>query len=110
MARVSLTDDVLGDDDAQVLPATPEPRRSPEARSRARARARAEKRKFTAQLTGEEARELAALAQHVVDELAPDPVGKGWQAEVVRGLVALAAADPELRQRLVGHLTERHGY
>jgi len=104
MGRVSLTSDVLGDDDRGV-----EPRPSAAAGSEVRRRQRRPKVKFTALLDAQEAGQLVDLAGQVVDALAPDPVGKGWQAEVVRGLVALASEDVDLRKRLVSHLAERHG-
>lgn len=107
MARVNLSDDVLRRD-APEPPKAPAPRTRPDDEATPAPQEKPRVYKFTANLDDHDYDQLRALTDAVVDELAPRPVGKGWQAKVFRALVALAAEDTaegrKMRKRVVAHL------
>lgn len=110
MARVSLTRDVLGDEDdapattrasARSVPVAVAPVLTPEPVPAAE-----KPRKFTMLVAAADDERARRLTDTVV-QLARIRVTKSMRADVVRALVAIAAEDGELQQRVAEVLRQR---
>lgn len=99
MARVSLTDDVLGEDDEPARPPTPPPattRQSPVDQK---------PRKYTMLVSAED----DVTAHRVVDDVVARSgirATKSMRGDVVRALLAEAEDDPALRDRVAARLRD----
>lgn len=98
MARVTLSTDVLGDDEPPARSSTPPPPPPPVAQEE-------RPRKFT-MLVGPADDERARRVTDEVVRLAGIRPTKSMRADVLRVLVALADEDPRLRQRAAKALRE----
>src|SRR4051794_6168235 len=105
MARVSLTDDVLGAD--EPTPAPPAPTRVPPARpDPVQPVGPAEVRKFT-MLNGPEEDARARELTDAIVRQAGIRATKGMRADVVRALIDIAADDPRLQAKVAKVLASR---